>query len=115
MGIARMIQEKKRYRNYKRRIARLPENYQAAVSALERYLMYFGPGDGDQLMQMLEDLADLFDQSAASHTPIRVIVGDDPVEFAEEFRQNYPVGQWIIKERERLTAAIDASTNGEPR
>ncbi len=56
---------------------------------------------------MLEDLADLFEQGAASGTPIREIVGEDPVEFAEAFLRNYPQGQWIVRERDRLTSAID--------
>ena len=56
---------------------------------------------------MLEDLADLFEQSAASGTPIRWIVGDDPVEFAETFVANYSEGQWINKERERLVSTIE--------
>ena len=62
---------------------------------------------GDVLLSMLEDLADLFEQSVANGTPIRAIVGDDPVEFAEAFLQNYSEGQWINRERERLTNAID--------
>ena len=56
---------------------------------------------------MFEDLADLFEQSAADGTPIRVIVGEDPVEFVEAFLQNYEKGGWIGRERERLTNAID--------
>ena len=56
---------------------------------------------------MFEDLADLFERAAADGTPIREIVGDDPVEFAEAFLRNYTEGQWIDKERERLTSAID--------
>ena len=56
---------------------------------------------------MFEDLADLFEQSAADGTPIREIVGEDPVEFAEAFAQNYSGGRWIDRERERLTNAID--------
>ncbi|MFI6793991.1 hypothetical protein [Streptosporangium canum] len=32
---------------------------------------------------MFEDLADLFEQAAADGTPIREIVGEDPVEFVE--------------------------------
>ena len=71
--------------------------------------MYFGAiTKGDVMMSMLEDLADLFEQSAANGTPIRAIVGDDPVEFAEAFLRNYAEGQWINKERARLTEAIDA-------
>jgi DNA-binding ferritin-like protein (Dps family) len=110
MFITRMIDEKRRYRRYKARTKQLPASYSAAIDALGRYLMYFGPGKGDELLVMLEDLADLFDESAASGTPVRAIVGEDPVEFAEAFRDNYPVGQWIIRERDRLTRAIDQST-----
>ncbi len=101
------LEQKKQYRQYKVRKDHLPADYHAAIDALERYLMYFGAiARGDVLVSMLEDLADLFEQSAASNTPIRAIVGDDPVAFAEEFIQNYSEGQWINKERARLTAAI---------
>ena len=102
------LEQKKRYRQYKARTKQLPANYRSAVDALERYLMYFGSiTRGETLVSMLEDLADLFEQSAANGTPIREIVGEDPVEFAETFLQNYSEGQWINKERERLVGAID--------
>jgi DNA-binding ferritin-like protein (Dps family) len=102
------IGDKRRWRQYKTRTRHLPENYRTAIDALERYLTYFGAiTKGDTLMSMLEDLADLFEQSAASGTSIRAIVGDDPVEFAETFLANYSEGQWINKERKRLTDTID--------
>lgn len=108
MGIPQMIAEKKRYRQYKARVQQLPANYRAAIEAVERYLTYFGAiVRGDVLVSMLDDLADLFEASAASNTPIREVVGDDPVEFAEAFLENYSEGQWINKERERLREAID--------
>jgi DNA-binding ferritin-like protein (Dps family) len=101
------LEQKKQYRQYKARKEQLPANYRTAIDALERYLMYFGSiSKGDVLLSMLDDLADLFEQSAANGTPIRAIVGNDPVEFAEEFLRNYTQGQWINKERERLIKAI---------
>jgi DNA-binding ferritin-like protein (Dps family) len=100
--------QKKRYRQYKARKEALPANYRTAIDALERYLTYFGSiTKGEILVSMLEDLADLFEQSAASGTPIRAIVGEDPVEFAETFVANYSEGQWINKERERLVSTIE--------
>jgi hypothetical protein len=51
----------------------------------KRYLTYFGPADGGSAAAMFEDLADLFEQAAADGTPVRAIVGEDPVEFAEAF------------------------------
>ena len=107
------LAQKKQYRQYKARKEQLPANYRTAIDALERYLMYFGSiSKGDVLLSMLDDLADLFEQSAANGTPIRAIVGNDPVEFAEEFLRNYTQGQWINKERERLITAI-ARAEGE--
>ena len=113
MFITRMINEKRRWRQYRARVEKLPANYHTAMKGFEHYLMYFAPDSGDELMTILEDLADLFDESAASGTPIRAIVGDDPVEFAEAFRRNYPAGQWIIKAQERLARAIDSSVKEE--
>jgi DNA-binding ferritin-like protein (Dps family) len=108
------LDQKKRYRHYKARKETLPANYRTAIDALERYLTYFGSiTKGDILVSMLEDLADLFEQNAASGTPIRAIVGEDPVEFAETFVRNYSEGQWINKERERLISAIDRATGDE--
>jgi DNA-binding ferritin-like protein (Dps family) len=115
MNIATLIEkvvgdfgDKRRWREHKARTKQLPANYRAAMEALERYLTYFGGVvKADILMTMLEDLADLFEQSAANGTPIRDIVGENPVEFAEEFVRNYADGQWIKKERDRLTEAID--------
>ena len=74
--------------------------------------MYFGPADGDKAASMFEDLADLFEQAAADGTPVRAIVGEDPVEFADAFVRNYSGGAWITRERERLTNAI-AHAEGE--
>jgi len=109
------LEQKKHYRQYKARVGQLPANYRAAIDALERYLMYFGAiTKGDILVSMLEDLADLFEQSAANGTPIRAVVGKNPVEFAETFLQNYTEGQWINKERKRLTDAIDRVAGNEP-
>ncbi|MER5626719.1 DUF1048 domain-containing protein [Streptosporangium sp. NPDC002544] len=101
------LEDKRRWRQYKARIRALPENYRTAVEALERYLMHFGPGDGADAASMFEDLADLFEQSAADGTPIREIFGEDPVEFVEAFVQNYSVGRYISRERARFTSAIE--------
>ncbi|HTU72622.1 MAG TPA: DUF1048 domain-containing protein [Trebonia sp.] len=105
---AKWIQHKRRYREYKARAERLPASYRTAIDAVERYTHYFpGPGTGESVLAMLEDLIDLFEQSAASGTPVREVVGPDPVEFAEEFLRNYPQGSWISRERERLARAIE--------
>ncbi len=59
----------------------------------------------------MEDLADLFEQSAADGMPIREIVGADPMQFVETFLQNYGAGSWIERERKRLTDAIERAAD----
>ncbi|MPV51375.1 MULTISPECIES: DUF1048 domain-containing protein [unclassified Pseudactinotalea] len=105
------LEQKKQYRVYKDRVAALPEPYRATVRAFERYLMRFGGvTDGDTLVRMLEDFADLWERAAIDHAPIVAIVGDDPVEFAETFTLAYGGARWIDKERARLQAAVDDAT-----
>lgn len=104
------FEQKKQYKNYKARSAELPDNYRTAIEAFDRYLMYFGSiSKGDVLVTMLEDLLDMFEQAAADETPIRSLVGENPVEFIEDFLTNYSEGQWISKERNRLIRSIDSA------
>ena len=115
MLIEKLIGDKRRWRQYKSRARALPENYRMAIEAIERYLMYFGPADGDSAASMFEDLADLFERAAADGTPIRAVVGDDPVEFVDAFALNYKKGGWVTREQDRLTSAIDRAAAGDER
>jgi DNA-binding ferritin-like protein (Dps family) len=113
--IANVIGGKRQWRQHKARTRQLPESYRIAVEALERYMMYCGPGgDGAEAASMFDDLIDLFEQSAANRTPIREIVGEDPVEFLEAFVRNYPDGQWRVRERQRLISAIQRAEGESP-
>ena len=114
MIIEKLVGDKRRWRQYKARTRALPEPYRTAIGAIERYLMYIGGrGDGAAWATMLEDLADLFEQSAANGTPVREIVGEDPVAFIEAFLQNYPEGRWQTRERERLVETIARAEAGD--
>ena len=108
------LEQKKQYKQYKARLDALPEPYAATAKAFQRYFMYYGAvSDGDTLITMLSDFADLWEGAVADGTPIRAIVGDDPVEFAETFAQAYGGKRWIDKERARLTKAIDDAERKE--
>jgi DNA-binding ferritin-like protein (Dps family) len=108
--------DKKRWRAYKARTKALPEPYRATVDAIERYIMHSGetPADWSRAAAMLDDLAELFERAAADGTPVRDIVGDEPVEFVDEFVRTYSDGGWIAKERERLRKTISDAEGAEP-
>ncbi|MFF0654757.1 DUF1048 domain-containing protein [Micromonospora tulbaghiae] len=104
------LDQKKQYKRHTARMEALPEPHRSAAKALQRYFMYQGGiVDGNTLVAMLGDSVDLWERAVADGTPVRAIVGDDPVEFAETFVSAYSGRQWMDKERERLRKAIDAA------
>ena len=111
------LEQKKQWRQYRARVKALPEPYRGAANAVERYFMATGSitVDGDKLVLMFSDLADLWERTAADRTPVRDILGDDPAEFAEAFAQAYSGKRWTDKERERLNKAIDDAEREDPK
>ena len=108
------LEDKKRWRAYKKRVQQLPAGYRTAVEGVERYLMYTGPdGDSEQLLQMFDDLADLFERAALDGTPIAEVVGEDPVEFVETFKSNYGFSSWLGKEQRRLIETIERAEGSQ--
>lgn len=108
------FEQKKQYKRHSARIDALPEPYGAAAKALLRYVNYAGGiTDGATLVTMAGDLTDLWERAAVDGTPLREIVGENPVEFAETFIEAYSGKQWIDKERARLTEAIEDAERGE--
>lgn len=111
--VTKLIGEKRQWRRYKARRDALPTHYRSVLCAVERYVFHFASNRTDLLMSLLEDLADLFEQEAAKGTPIRDVVGDDPVEFADAFIRNYPDGTWISKEQGRLVRTVERVASDE--
>jgi DNA-binding ferritin-like protein (Dps family) len=108
------LEQKKQYKQAKARLDALPEPYRGAGNAMHRYFLYYGGvTDGDTIVQMFVDLADLFERAAADGTPVREIVGADPVDFAETFAQAYGGRHWIDKERARLVKAVEDAEREE--
>ena len=101
------IGDKKRWQQYKARVQALPPGYRAAVEALERYLRYRAViVKGDVVVDLHVELVEAFERAAAQGTPIREVVGGDPVQFAEALLGKHAAGEWIEGERQRLVAAI---------
>jgi DNA-binding ferritin-like protein (Dps family) len=108
------LEQKKQYKQAQARLEALPEPYRGMAKAQHRYFMYYGGvTDGDTLVQMFLDLADLWERAAIDGTPVSAIVGDDPVDFAETYAQAYGGTQWIDKERARLIKAYDDAKKKE--
>lgn len=108
------LEQKKQYRQYKARVQALPEPYRGAAKAFERYFMYNGGiTDGDTLVTMLTDFADMWERAAIDGTPISELVGGDPIDFAETYTESYGGTKWIDKERARLIKAVQEAEQEE--
>jgi len=104
---AKVIGPKKQWREYKKRVKALPLPYMEAVAGVERYLMHFGAvNNPDSITSLFEDVIDIFERAAADNTPIRDIVGEDPVEFADALIRNYQQTGYVAKEQARLRDSI---------
>lgn len=104
------LEQKKQYKQHIARIEALPAPYAEVAKAFNRYFMYYGTiSDGDVLVTMIGDHTDLWERAAVDGTSVRDVVGEDPVEFAEAFVRAYVHKEWIDKERQRLTKAVDAA------
>ncbi|WP_149204936.1 DUF1048 domain-containing protein [Actinotalea subterranea] len=111
---AKVIGDKRRWRAYKARTRRLPDEYRAAVDAVERYLMYVGLTDADDAASVFEDLATLLEQAVANGTPVRDVVGQDPLTFVEALLSGYPTSGWLAGEQARLRHDIDRAAGAHP-
>lgn len=109
------LEQKKQYRLYKARLEALPEPYAAAAKALYRYFMYNGGAvmDGDVALTMMGDFVELWERAVADETPVRAIVGENPVEFADAFVLAYTGKRWTDKEQARLTTAIESAERAQ--
>jgi DNA-binding ferritin-like protein (Dps family) len=102
------LEQKKQYKQLKARMEALPAPYGDAAKAMHRYFLYYGGiTDGGDAVRAMEGLVELWEQAAADGTPVRDIVGSDPVDFAETFAASFGGAHWIDKERARLTKAIE--------
>jgi DNA-binding ferritin-like protein (Dps family) len=111
---SKIIGPKKEWRAYKRRVKALPVPYATAVAGIERYLMHFGAiNDADSITNLFGDVIDIFERAAADNTPIRDIVGEDPVEFADALIRNYQATGYVAREKARLAKAIDEAVEAQ--
>ena len=101
------LEDKRQFRADRTRMEALPQPYKDACVAVFRYLMRAGGiSDGDTAVRMMTDLVDLFERASVDGTALEALLGEDPVEFIDEFLRAYDQGSWPAKERGKLRAAI---------
>ncbi|EIF2120444.1 DUF1048 domain-containing protein [Listeria monocytogenes] len=90
-------EEKRDYKQYKKRIAALPEDYKTAMKAIETYLWSFAKGAG---------MFEMFENAAADNLELKAVVGDDLAEFADNLLSEFPEETWMDTQRKKLRDSI---------
>ena len=95
---------KRRYREYRRRIDELPEDYSFVFKKLEDYMFRFVGGDGMDMTDLCSGLLEMFEAGAVDGKPVRDIIGDDPTAFCDELIRSAKT--WTDKWRSGLNESI---------
>lgn len=103
--IKKMIQEKREYRAYKKRVNNLPEEYRKAMKAIENYMWSYAKGSG--MLELLRNILEMFENSASDGLSVRDVVGDDIAEFADSILAEFPEETWMDKMRKKLRDSIE--------
>lgn len=98
--IKELIESKKRYKEYKNAKEQLPTDYAKAMDALEKYMFNFAKGDG--FMEVIYQVLDLLVENSNDQVPLKQVIGEDPVAFADEIMAQYPDELWIVKMQNQL-------------
>ncbi|WP_129728026.1 MULTISPECIES: DUF1048 domain-containing protein [Bacillaceae] len=103
--IKKMIQEKREYRAYQKRVNELPEEYRKAMKAIENYMWNYAKGSG--MLELLKNILEMFENSASEGLSVRDVVGDDIAEFADSLLAEFPEETWMDKMRKKLRDSIE--------
>lgn len=96
----KMIQEKREFRAYQKRVNELPEEYRKAMKAIESYMWNFAKGGS--MLELLRNILEMFENSATDGLSVRDVVGDDIAEFADSLLAEFPEETWMDKMRKKL-------------
>ena len=109
MSVFKMIlgvkEDKRKYREYQKRVDNLPADYSFVYRKLVDYMFRFIGGDGTDMTDLCCDLLEMFEAGAAEGRPVREIIGNDPAAFCDELIRS--ARTWTDKWRKSLNDSID--------
>ena len=87
-NIKKMIEEKREYKQQMARVEAMPEDYKFVFKKIQSYMWMFTAGAGYDMMEVHNDLVELFESGIANSKKVLEITGDDVAAFCEELLKN---------------------------
>jgi len=82
--LKKIIGDKREWWAMERRAKALPRDYQIVYDGIKNYMFQFSSGGGMDLIVILKDLLDLFEEGAANGKNALEITGKDVATFSDE-------------------------------
>ncbi|MEG0360438.1 MAG: DUF1048 domain-containing protein [Longicatena sp.] len=84
----RMFEEKREYKQQMARVDAMPEDYKFVFKKIQSHMWMFGAGAGYDMMEVHNDLVELFESGIANNKSVLEITGDDVAAFTEGLLSN---------------------------
>jgi DNA-binding ferritin-like protein (Dps family) len=107
--ISRLVREKREWRAYVRRVKALPPDYQFTLQQIEKFMWNFA-SDG-QVIQVFEEIADLFEDGARRGQAVLEITGEDVAGFCQAILAEIQAHTWTGKKADDLNRAVHQRLN----
>ncbi|MFA6525368.1 MAG: DUF1048 domain-containing protein [Patescibacteria group bacterium] len=80
--------DKKEWRKMEARAKALPKDYRVVYDEIKNYMFKFSAGGGMDMVAILKDLLELFEEGAANGKGALEITGNDVATFCDELLRN---------------------------
>lgn len=102
------LNDKRAWRDYKRRVAALPKEYNIVMNEMQSYIWNCGSLEisPDGNIYLLYDLLDLMEASVADGKQVLDVTGNDVAEFCDELIREWRGQSWRSKLREKCNERI---------
>lgn len=87
-NIKKMVKEKREYKERMARMEALPDDYQYVFKKMQKHMWKFAAGSGYDMIDIQNNLIELFESGAASGKPVLDVTGEDVAAFCDELLRN---------------------------
>ena len=84
MKLQDMIQQKKLWRAYMRRVRKLPRDYQIVYHEMQKYIFLIGTVEFERTSNVLSGIVDLLEEGAAAGKDVLDVTGRDVAALCDE-------------------------------
>ena len=103
-NIKKIMEEKRKYKQWIARAEALPEDYRFVFKKIQEYMWGCASGAGYDMLKIHNELLDLFETGAADGRNVLDVTGNDVAAFCDELLRNAKT--WIEDRHEKLNRDI---------